>query len=191
MDISDMFSDIKFVKKIPKKEIICTYNDIFPYYRGKPCDNISDYETFIGKLFKYKETFDFDDEFSKEDEDDMHEGNKQLANSLEKPVYNNITTIYAEITYPLTNKAIVKFVKKPYVILTNGRILYAYTYAYQLVYEEDGANNQECIPGMFNIQQSKGKFGIWGHAICDLLYNGTSTIEVGKTHIKCNFQCDS
>lgn len=48
-------------------------------------------------------------------------------------IINNVNTIYCIITYPLHKPATIKFTCK--VPVTYGMLLYAYTIAYQWVYE--------------------------------------------------------
>ena len=80
--------------------------------------------------------------------------------------------------------------------VTYGKVLYLYTYAYQHMYEledEDVGEETGNVPGMLNRAMSEGRFGIWGHSIGDLAYNGASTIEYaddGET-VVCRFSCDS
>lgn len=192
MRIHDIFSSIEFVDEIPDSNIVNKYGDIFPY-TGRPSASISSYDKFRRNLFWIKEKYDFKDDSDSESYNNINECNQRLANNLERSYWDrDMGVIYAEITYPLTNKAIVKFVKKnPRLQLTCGMLLYAYTCAYQMVYDSENASEQECIPGMLNMATTDGKFGIWGHAIEDLVYNGSSDIEVHETYIKCHFSCDS
>lgn len=192
MKIHDIFSLIEFVDEIPESNVVHLYKDIFPG-AGRPCDSVSSYDKFRRNLFWIKETYDFQEDSDGEEYDNVDECNKRLANNLERSYWDrDMGVIYVEITYPLTNKAIVKFVKKnPRLQLTCGMLLYAYTFAYQMVYNSEDASEQECIPGMLNMATTDGRFGIWGHAIEDLAYNGSSNIEVHETYIKCRFSCDS
>lgn len=70
----------------------------------------------------------------------------------------------------------------------------AYTWSYQEVYRiENSEDEEKLIPGMFNRQESNGRYGIWGHCIEDLLYNGMHNITYGpnKNSVICYFNCDS
>ena len=110
---------------------------------------------------------------------------------LRRPISNTIRTIYANISYPLTNPAIIKVTTNENI--TYAVLLYMYTKAYQYVYkmEEKVVGDPGSIPGMLNRAKSDGQFGIWGHDIEDLVYNGFSEVEVYKNHIVCDFNCDS
>lgn len=72
-------------------------------------------------------------------------------------------------------------------------IMSYYTLAYQKMYEmeeeEDGDVGN--IPGMLNRQTSNGMFGVWGHSIDDLLYNGGYKLVKFGDNIICDFDCDS
>jgi hypothetical protein len=72
-------------------------------------------------------------------------------------------------------------------------LLYAYTIAYQLVYiiENEDSSDPGFIDGMYNRKQSHGRFGIWGHYLDDLVYNGISSIDFYHNSVVCKFSCDS
>lgn len=48
---------------------------------------------------------------------------------------------------------------------------------YQKLYEWEEAQESHLIPGMLNRAKTDGPFGIWGHDITDLIYNGHSSIK--------------
>lgn len=99
--------------------------------------------------------------------------------------------VYIHITYPTEFPCIMKFIPlKNKKDITIGELLYMYTIGYQLMYELEGTCN-ETIPGMCNRIKTNGIFGIWGHSINDLVYNGGSEIKIAPHHIYCNFECDS
>jgi hypothetical protein len=108
---------------------------------------------------------------------------------------NKIKYVYAIIDYPLSTCAMIKFTC--YTSVTYGMLLYFYTIAYQLVYEienNDVDHSTGYIEGMFNRKKSTGRFGIWGHDIEELVYNGYShifTLENISDSIFCHFDCDS
>lgn len=160
-------------------------NNVFDYF-GRPCMIVSSYEEFIREIMEELESrSDHDSDSDSEDPDSKF--------SIEKmhEKLNNIKHIYTIIDYPLTKSSIFKFTWKQDV--TYGMVLYAYTVAYQLTYkiEEEDDEDPGYIPGMFNRATSKGRFGIWGHDIEDLVYNGSSEINYYHDSISCNFDCDS
>ena len=164
-----IFSSIEFTKEIPKKDARIKIKNIFDYHHA-PSDEIKSLDQYY-------------DSFRKKE--------KIIAKTITVDE-KNINTIYAIITYPLTNSAVVKFVcNKP---ITHGILLYAYTIAYQLVYkteDDDVGKKTEDIPGMLNRAKSNGRFGISGHLITDLAYNGISSITIHDNYIVCYFDCDS
>ncbi|AYV84923.1 MAG: hypothetical protein Satyrvirus1_9 [Satyrvirus sp.] len=87
---------------------------------------------------------------------------------------NTITEIYCNIDHPLKYKTRVRFEISPATeIVTYGMLQYLYTLAYQIVYEIE-------------------EIGIKNHRISDLVYDGSSKIEVyGRSTILCFFDCDS
>jgi len=121
-----------------------------------------------------------------------------LTNNEKKNYYSsNKNSIYVHIDYPVSVPCVMEFTlcknKKD---ITFGELLYIYTVGYQLMYiseetEEQSNHNVEPIPGMLNRSSTNGMFGIWGHYITDLVYNGISEINVSPDYICCKFSCDS
>ena len=58
---------------------------------------------------------------------------------------------------------------------------------------EDGVTNQvPNLPGTYNRQMTEGDYGIWGHALEDLIYNGSAQIATfDQQSIVCDLGCDS
>lgn len=163
--------DAKFLSNIQNTREMIEVNDIFTY-ELTPSDEIPD------------SIYDYYCNFSK----------KCIDNAM-KVIDDNIKYVYAVISYPLANIAIIKFTcRQP---VTYGMLLYLYTVAYKLVYkieDYDVGHPTNHIPGMFNRQRSSGRFGIWGHDIEDLVYNGNSSIcvyEGANDSVVCRFECDS
>jgi len=106
-----------------------------------------------------------------------------------------IKTIKCFITYPVSKTGIFEFTLDPTVKLTNLVVTYAYTIAYKLMYDLEDFSVQHPtgeIPGMLNRQRSTGPFGIWGHHIGDLVYNGINHLAVvNEDTLFCQFGCDS
>jgi len=166
--ISDPKNYIESFKKNPSNK---EYDPKIPGYVSHPKDKFNSFEGFRKKFIKKcKETFS--------------------ENSLE-----NVKTIFCGIDYPLTNIALLKFTVKKDINVTNLVILYAYSIAYKLVYfledEDVGSLTGTLASNMLNRSISNGRFGIWGHYIEDLIYNGYSNVFINGNEIFANFSCDS
>lgn len=71
-----------------------------------------------------------------------------------------------EISYPLTNPSVSKL-KVGKRGLTRKALVAKICAKYKEIYaSEDDPGH---IPGMYNRAQSEGKYGIWGHDLCDLI----------------------
>lgn len=162
--------------------------DIFPY-GGRPSDKVTSSDKYHTSILN-----DFIDQNNEErDYDSGCEiiDVEKIKTQLNTIVDGRIRTIYAVVTYPLTTEAIIKFeCNKP---VTFGMLLFLFTNAYQITYaiEESDDRDPGLMPGMFNRAKSNGRFGIWGHVIGDLCYNGGSEIQIYDNYIVCNFGCDS
>lgn len=51
--------------------------------------------------------------------------------------------------------------------------------------------NKKQNVAMLNRCETDGEFGIWGHDIGDLIYNGSGKIDIGDEYIYVNLYCDS
>lgn len=167
------FYSIEIVKSIPVTKLKKTLSNIFDYKKA-PSDDLTKFET----TEEYYETF------------------KKCDRDFAKKVIDpNIDCVYAKISYPLKNPAIIKIkITDTDVPVTYGMLLYAYTLAYQHIYkieDEDVGAPTGNIPGMLNRLDSSGRFGIWGHHIGDLCYNGLSKINIYDKFVVCEFSCDS
>jgi hypothetical protein len=171
-------------------------------YFGRPSQEAESYSTFADELVegsaKYLDpTWDEWVQTYDSIDDARIVMRQQTRDALNKPVSENssIKKVYTAIRYPLSRPArfcydITVEDSNP---LTVGHLLYIYTLAYQMVYalEEEEEGDPGHIPGMLNRSKSDGPFGIWGHDIEDLVYNGGSTIEVYDGYVICDFDCDS
>lgn len=157
-----------------KKNIL----DMERYYGrlGRPSDNISsssNYYDYMLKCFnKYYEYYDSDDEEYIEAQKYLEDDAKKFDSLLKEKVETNVVVI--NIDYPLTNKAYFIFNINNEYNVTYCDLLYLHTIAYKLTYliEETDDENPGNIPGMLNRAKSSGRFGIWGHCLGDLVYNG-------------------
>jgi len=159
----------KSVKAIPNDKIcLFTNYDIFITHHV-PSDTVS-------TLKKYYRTFKKD---------------KNIAKAI---ISTNTRYVYAVITYPLIKPAIIKFTCASDYRITYGMLLYLYAIAYRYVYEledNDAGPTENISKNCFNRDISNGRFGIVGHHIKDLAYNGISEINVYDDYITCKFDCDS
>ena len=89
--------------------------------------------------------------------------------------------VYTEIDYPVTRKCIMCFTIKKDVPITFGVLMYLHILSYQLMYKLDTVLNDD----------GNHPYGIWGHQISDLVYNGNRKIVCCDDGILCNFDCDS
>ncbi len=175
----DIFTNIELSSQsaIGKLDGSTIIQDILPYAM-EPRQQITNYDDFVNTFVsKMTDTSILDADVA-----------KLLFNTKVK---DGIFTIYTIIEYPVRESAIFKFETSSEI--TYGILLYAYTIAYQLMYaleEEDDADPGH-IPGMVNRDTSNGRFGIWGHDIGDLAYNGRSQVWIHDHRVVCNFICDS
>ena len=189
----NIIKSFKFVKSLPTNSHEQRLNDVLPY-TGRPLAKIDTYDAFIAEINSENKSYEKYKEENKEDFPNDEDNEKIDMSEFGKKCvpHNNIKTVYAEISYPLTNNAYIECTLAPNVNLTFGMLLYIYTVAYQLVYKiEDAENCPQVSASCVNMGTTAGYFGIWGHYICDLLYNGSSTIMIGGDYIKCEFHCDS
>ena len=182
-------------------EAIRCEEDMIPWGVGKPSDTTITYITFLTKVIenyqKFREYLSKEPDFDEEVELTA----KEITNLLNIKVQGGIEHIYTSITYPVSNPARFKITVTRGVDVTYGILLYAYTLSYQKMYEiesKHGKTKKEkdnshpgYISGMLNRDLSTGPYGIWGHDITDLLYNGSSGIEIYQDYIVCHFDCDS
>ena len=58
--------------------------------------------------------------------------------------------------------------------------------------ENDACKSAKNVPGTFNRRATGGPFGIFGHDIEELIYNGESTVKIfaNNSSVFCWFGCD-
>lgn len=114
----------------------------------------------------------------------------QKAAKVVKP---GVRVMYAKIDYPTRRPAYFRIEYER--DITYGMLLYGYTLAYQQLYkledEDVGHATGQISSHIANRATSEGRFGIWGHCLEDLVYNGGSTVHVRADHILAEFSCDS
>lgn len=160
-------------------------SDVFPSV-GKPNTNITtlslnQYIKLI--LDDYEGMQEYMEEVAHTDE---------LSKKLNTVINSNVKCLYVMISYPLSNPAVVKFTCEQ--SITYGLILFLTTAAYQIVYhteEQDDCDPGYISPNCLNRETSHGRFGIWGHVIGDLVYNGNSEIKIYNDYLICELDCDS
>lgn len=196
---SSVFSDYTFETSQNKDVLVNTEENTFPYALGRPDDTIkipecndlvsleSYYDSIITDFMRCQE-----DQIAYADASEKIWSKEELLTKLNTVIHAENKCMYAEITYPLTNPALIKFnCTQP---ITYGMVLYLFTVAYQLVYdleEQDDGHPGQISPTLINRATSEGRFGIWGHDISDLLYNSVSTIKIYENHIFVDLSCDS
>ena len=161
---------ISLVKALPQSDFKPkVHKDILPTL-GRPCDEVDNYSSFYDELLS---SFKEDCENEELDQKSQDKKVTDFIACLNEVIISE-GTIYMTIGYPVTIEPIFKYtVYKP---VSFGFLLYLYTVAYQKMYEMEEICEQ---------------FGIWGHDIEDLVYNGNSTVEVYKDYIVASFSCDS
>lgn len=183
----DIFSQITIDVEEPKVNKGARMNNILNYF-GAPHDK-GNYEEFVQSLKEVS----YEGAFKLEDTDDK--------------VLENVKHIYTRISYPLAQPVFSHYVLKDDIEVKYSTILYANACAYKDIYRLEG---EQCFEDekarlmrqkaaatekrkvfMFNRTDSGGPFGIWGHVIEDLNYNGGSTVYVNKDTVFCDFSCDS
>lgn len=190
---SDIFSQITIDVEEPKVNKGARMDNILGYF-GAPCDD-SDYIRFLASLKEVK-----------------YEGCDVLKDEDDK-VLDNVKHIYTRISYPLAEPVFSHYVLKDGIEVKYSTILYANACAYKDIYMLE---DEQCFEGnkaplmgekaaanagvdaagkrevfMMNRASSDGPFGIWGHVIGDLVYNGGSTVYVNEDTVFCEFYCDS
>lgn len=109
--------------------------------------------------------------------------------------YHNVP-IYAVVSYPTSQEGVFKVTLNKHTPYTYASLWYVHAAAYRLVYRLE----EMCTSGAIgtisgacmNRQTTCGPFGIWGHDICDLVYNGFYNIYgVPGRYLVCDLSCDS
>lgn len=139
-----------------------------------------------------------EDEDAKETDDVPITFTERVSQRLSKfitpiPMLSEKPTVFVRITYPVRTKAMFRVVFRPDAGQLNIAMLHiAHATAYKLMYAlEDGDTEAELIPGMFNRQFTQGPYGIWGHCIEDLIYNGSCQLNIFQNSLVCKLSCDS
>jgi hypothetical protein len=170
--------DINTVKIIKSWQLDCTEPkidnvletklDVLGYY-GQPCDDVQDYDTYRAGILTCLDELDNTDDSDAESDPEL----------LDHPVsvcYHPVR-VYTMYDYPLARTVFCRF-DVDQAQLTNGQLLYLHALGYQEIYnrEDDAVHSKgeqvKNISGMLNRDQTNGPFGIWGHSIGDLVYNG-------------------
>jgi hypothetical protein len=185
--------ELEYNKYLKKSEGVIS--DVFSYCKS-PVDDIYPNVT----LNQFCNGFDIkDDECNPDDYEDENDYKRYQKDKINdkmlsyQTINSNIDNVVVCIEYPVTNAAYFKY-DCGNVNVTYGLVLYLYTYSYQLMYnleEEDMKEPSTNIPGMLNRASSNGRYGIWGHDIGDLVYNGNSKLNICNATVVCSFNCDS
>jgi hypothetical protein len=178
----------EIVKELPKRELKREYKNMLPYC-GKPQYDVYEYKLFIEKVldnakYMYKENMKSLEEAIKlkdnvEIKDCKEDVDKiiTLLPNINKIISDKYRDIYCIVDYPVEKSVIFKF--KVAIPITIGKLLYINAHMYHEIYriEDENIDNPP--------------FGIWGHFIGDLCYNGHSSIKIFDKYIICKFECDS
>ena len=219
MDCTDLLKEVGYTGNFIKNVVVMNYykreknnrmsskKNIFEIDRyhglGRPIDKISTRYEYIRYMLN---CFNGHYQYYSEDEDDdeRREANENifgdllnLANILDEKVDTKNVVIH--ISYPLTNPANLMFTVNDDQNVTQCDLLYLHTIAYKLVYliEESDDKDPGNIPGMLNRAKSYGRFGVWGHSLDDLVYNGGSSLDIYGSdsqygeHVYFSAGCDS
>ena len=201
VDISAQDTVLSYQIDVPAVSMVgtTTIANVLGYY-GHPGSDVENKQQYLEDVVTSHEEAWEGEEYECEDREDPE---KELRVLVPVPVLapGPITRIYTRHTYPLSRTVFSMFDITPDAEhpLTYGDLLYYYTLAYQEIFylESVGLNEPpKCISGMLNRQTTEGSFGIWGHSINDLLYNGVSSITPlvdasGIMAVMCHFDCDS
>lgn len=188
------------VSELPVREAGETVRqNVFPYV-GRPADGGA-IETQLTQQFL--ERYEEDEKELNEKKSKMGETKKKKKLKELKEAYTaavqsskentNKKVVYTSIAYPLSQPAYMKWILKKEATFLDLISLHAQ--AYNLIYQLENQTSAEGDPGhiegMWNRKNSDGMFGIWGHDIGDLVYNGNSTITIRADHVVCAFGVDS
>jgi hypothetical protein len=182
-----------------QQETFDTLTNVLVGYCGTPSTHATDPVDFLEEIIEV-----YEDDGWFEDDDSANTQVALAASALETqlsvPESGSVRRVYTEHSYPLSRTVYSRFdvpVDAPN--LTYSDLLYYFTLAYQQIYRlEDIANTTPpvCNTISMNRQTTNGPFRIWGHYICQLVYNGDSTLTTfsDADHVNsvlCSFECDS
>ncbi|KAN0026963.1 hypothetical protein ACTFIU_009641 [Dictyostelium citrinum] len=177
------------LKLIETSDVINEIDDLLPY-AGCPCYQFTNINEFKEQLLKDNQ---LRVDIVKEEELKVKIVESTiLPSTSDKDI--DFKYVYCRITSYLSNKATIKVTRSnPSLPLTNIELLAIYSKAWQWVYQEEEKElgNPGNIEGMLNRAQSYGRYGIYGHDITDLAYNGGSTIKIYNGFVHCKFSVDS
>lgn len=150
---------------------------------GEPSQSgVESYQSFIDNLLKgyvnYWEECNSDCDSDCDDcggEPNRNVSVDDLRALLQKELGADIKFISCEINYPC-EKPFVHTTATTKTKVTHGMLLWRYTCAYQVLYATVSNGNP---------------YGVWGHTIGDLAYNGDSDIRICCNTVTCTFECDS
>jgi hypothetical protein len=187
ISVSRTYSDITIIDDIPKIKLYASKKGKFPYFM-KPSDKITTLSKYYVQLLStYKKLI-------KEDKEYQTISILKFDQLLKKVIKSNIKYIYTIIDYPVEKPAFFKFTCK--FPITYGLLFYTYTLAYKLLYylEEKDLKRKPTfgkhVP-RYNRDKTDGPYGIYGHAISDLIYNDYPLIKIKKDSIYCLITVDS
>lgn len=166
-------------------------NNVFPG-AGRPCDDVKMFYSYFAEI----ERIAIDDDIVKACEEDECENIylnfTEFIKTADNSIFDNIKDVYCLIKYPVRNPAFIHI--QLHGSLTYDKLLYAYSVAYQTMYDiEENTNNKIFIPTsvLLNRSETDGLFGIWGHDIVDLEYDGNSELKIYDNFVIFSAGCSS
>ncbi|KAN0003991.1 hypothetical protein ACTFIZ_010164 [Dictyostelium cf. discoideum] len=172
---------------IKTSKVIKKIDNMFGYY-GAPRNEVKDLEIFASNL-------EDNARYMKKYDNDYDESKKEEGPLIKKVLLGDgIKYVYCKIDSYNSNPCTIKVTRSdPATPISNIELLAIYTKAYQYMYEkeDEAVGNPGHIPGMLNRAKSSGPYGIWGHDIGDLVYNGLSQVLIFNDFIHCDFSVDS
>jgi len=170
------------------------------YGIATPSNGKQSYQEFVATMTNRIAGDDDDDDDDDDDERDEKPLKVKVEEKLDKlhdlEAMNRSTKrriVHCRIDYPLHKPTCIKWVLEQEA--TFGMLLWLHAKSYNIVYqieEQTSGGDPGNIEGMFNRNTSEGMFGIWGHRIGDLLYNGHSIVGfLDDSVVVCDFHVDS
>lgn len=199
IELPDIIEKITPVNDFEPKGDYTRTIDILPYVLT-PYEPYPSYASLILTLTQSLVRDEVDEVDEVEEVEENKQPPKQSIESIDQKIIRFIApvqppqsaaqwNIYVRITYPVTRNAMFKVVFRPTAGELNLAMLYlAHATAYKMMYAaEDAYENGVCTD-----EQSVEPYGIWGHVIEDLVYNGRAIITISNDNtIVCDLDCDS
>lgn len=120
---------------------------------------------------------------------DFNKYQKEILNNLpDEVILPPNKTFNLKITYPLTNPFVCEL-NSGNKGLTRRQVIEFVIKCYKQIYKEEDKSTKVktgLVPGLYNRNETNGKYGIWGHDMSDLMLH---TLEVCGNNL--GVSCDS